>query len=55
MTPVDIRLSLQDLRAALSELDRLEKREPSGEVENIRQRLGWIEARLTGANGEGKS
>lgn len=52
MTIVDIRLSLDDLRAALSELDRLEKREPSGEIENIRQRLGLIEGRLADDNSE---
>lgn len=52
MTPVDIRLSIEDLRAVLSELDRLEKREPSGEIANIRQRLGLIEGRLTADNSE---
>ncbi len=46
MTPADLRLSLDDIRAITAELARLP---PNGAIENVRQRLGWIEARLVGS------
>ena len=45
--PVDVRMSLDDIDAALRELNMLHVHpNDDGGVANIRQRLGWIRKRL---------
>lgn len=46
MNIVDLRLSYDDLGAALDELNHLRGPEFSGINANIRQRIGWVRARL---------